>query len=151
MLMVKMLEGKAIEARNLGEVPNEELPKWVGRWDWNSMAEVERIAHELNEAANKVIYLNGARKPFYMAADAGPGVSPRYDVFSPPRMGDDVSYSFNGDSYPDGHVVSVSPNYRVIVTSTGNRYYRVKQSAGWRRNGTWWLVAGHISERNPHI
>lgn len=85
-----------------------------------------------------------------IVADQGAHVWPRFRVISPPAVGDAVSYAFNGDYTPDGTVVSVSKSLRVVKTSTGNVYYRRRKSAAWiRKGGTWGLVAGHVSRRNP--
>lgn len=87
----------------------------------------------------------------YIATDAGPNCFPRYDVQRVPAVGDEVSYAFNGDSYPDGTVVRVSKTFKIVVTSTGHYYHRVKLTGGWRRSKTWWLQQGHHREQNPHL
>lgn len=84
-----------------------------------------------------------------VVADQGPNVWPRFQIITPPAVGDEVSYGFNGDYYPDGVVVSVSKSLKVVKTSTGNAYYRRRESSAWLRNKTWGLVAGHVSRRNP--
>jgi hypothetical protein len=64
-------------------------------------------------------------------------------------MGDEVSYAFNGDYTPCGVVVKITKGFR-ITTSTGRVFNRSKKSAGWMMvGGTYRLVGGHISERNP--
>lgn len=78
-----------------------------------------------------------------------PNCSPRYAVVEVPAVGDEVSYGFNGDYYPDGKVIRVSRTF-VVTTSTGNRYYRRGLTGTWKQSGgTWSLVRGHINERNP--
>jgi hypothetical protein len=68
-----------------------------------------------------------------------------------PKVGDPVSYGFNGDYYPDGHITAITKKFQ-ITTSTGNKYRRVKSTSGWKRTGgTWSLVKGHIYEQNPHF
>ena len=89
--------------------------------------------------------------PGRIIADAGPHRSPRFSIVTPPAVGDKVSYAFNGDSYPDGEVVRVSKSLRVVTTSTGSKFYRRRESGAWVQNGTWSLVRGHVSERNPHF
>ena len=85
----------------------------------------------------------------WVGTDAGPHCYPRFNAQRAPNVGDDVSYAFNGDSYPCGQVVRVSKSLKVITTSNGDRYFRVKLSGGWRRNRTWWLTEGHVSKYNP--
>ena len=89
----------------------------------------------------------------YLAADNGPKVSPRYDVIEAYKVGDLVSYSFNGDSYPDGEITRVGTGPRMaITTSTGSRYHRAGLTGRWRKEGgTRSLCHGHIDERNPHL
>lgn len=87
-----------------------------------------------------------------LGVDDGPNISPRYKVITQPQVGDQVSYAFNGDYYPDGEIASISTSLRVITTSTGKRYYRRGQSNHWiQTGGTWSLIHGHHDERNPHI
>ena len=95
--------------------------------------------------------LTGAEGVPYIPVDKGPYTSPQYSVTILPRIGDKVSYAFNGDSYPDGYVVKVSKTHKVITTSTGNRYYRLRQTSSWKMHKTWTLVNGHYDKRNPHI
>jgi hypothetical protein len=97
-----------------------------------------------------------------LATEAGPdwipteteGWSPRFGVTQPPKVGDKVSYAFNGDYYPDGEVVSVGTGPRMTVTtSSGRRYNRFRKTGTWRSSGggTWSLVQGHHDQRNPHF
>ena len=121
--------------------PGIEYDSVKGAWDFKSFAEVEALAAELTSLTGKT----------YLPSDAGPSVSPRYDVFQPPAVGDKVSYAFNGDYYPDGEIVRVTPSLRVI-TSTGSKYNRRKLTAGWVKvGGTWSLVQGHIDRRNQEF
>jgi hypothetical protein len=85
----------------------------------------------------------------YIATDAGPHVSPRYDVIKLPQIGDKVSQSFNGDSYPAGTIKSISKSLSLIITTTGLKFYRVRETGSWRNNQTWSLRSGHHDERNP--
>lgn len=105
------------------------------RWDWKTF-----------EAAQEVATVLGAD---YIATDSGPNVSPRYDVVRIPQVGDEVSGAFNGDSYPEGKIVSVSKSLRVITTDTGKKFYRIRQTSAWRADRTWSLTRGHISTQNP--
>ena len=89
--------------------------------------------------------------PGRIVADAGPHYWPRFSIVTPPAVGDEVSYAFNGDSYPDGEVVKVSKSLKVVTTSTGAKFYRRRESGAWIKNRTWSLIPGHVSERNPHF
>lgn len=115
---------------------------WTSRNDWDTMEHAENMAAFANEAA-------GSEK--YMATDAGQYCSPRYDVIAKPAVGDDVSYAFNGDYYPDGQIKSISKTMKVITTTTGDRFYRVRETGCWKMNGTWSMVGGHIERQNPHF
>jgi hypothetical protein len=145
MLYIEIKNGKAVKSQT--EYPGSEAMRarrFENRNDWKSFKRAEQVAAELNE-------IHG--KPIYLATDSGPHVSPRYDVIVIPQVGDEVSYSFNGDTYPDGKITFVSDaskNFRIIKTDTGSVYYRRKLAGGWLKvGGTWSLVRGHINERNP--
>ena len=141
-MYVKMIDGKAAEI-----VPNEIAVKDFrdhsiqSRWDWMTFEQVERIAAELTEVTGTL----------YLPTDSGEWVSPRYDIVEAPKVGDKVSYSFNGDTYPDGEIVKITANNRFIWTSTGKKYLRRKLSGSWVNGRTWTLVNGHRHELNPHF
>jgi hypothetical protein len=87
------------------------------------------------------------------------------------KVGDAVSYGFNGDWYPDGEVARITKNF--LITTTGNKYhiysfiYRklIKDSNGRTvdsedvmkdgfksvNGGTWKLAKGVIREWNPEF
>lgn len=112
------------------------------RNDWRSLAEVQTIAQQLQDHTGEL----------YEGTDAGAHVSPRYDVIAMPNVGDAVSYYFNGDSTPCGHIVAVSASRRVITTRDGEsvkRFYRRRMSGAWVNAGTWSLQSGHVHSRNP--
>lgn len=113
--------------------------QWKSRHDWNSFEQVKQIA--------RLLSLN--TRTTYLAVDEGPNVSPRFDIIEPPKVGDKVSYGFNGDYYPDGEIIKITKTWQ-ITTSTGNRYLRYRNTSTWlRTGGTWALVPGHRNERNP--
>jgi len=119
---------------------------YLCRHDFETLEDAQAVAEELNGFPK----LNIA--PFsdkYIATDAGRSCSPRYDVISRPQVGDEVSYAFNGDYYPDGTITKISPTLKKITTDTGSTFYRVRQTGSWKKNGTWSLVHGHIDKRNP--
>lgn len=114
---------------------------WLSRWDFKTLSYADRIAEAATKHSGKL----------YIAIDSGPCVSPRFDVVEAPAVGDPVSYAFNGDSYPDGHITHVTPGtLRVVKTDTGSVYYRRRNSGNWRKKGgTWSMIEGHHNERNP--
>lgn len=149
MLYFKMINDKC---EGISRISPADFTNWTCRAfvQMNTFEKCEAIAkaateyHEAFESADT-----------YIAIDAGPNVSPRYDVIRCPKVGDKVSYSFNGDTYPDGEIKSISKSLRVIKTTPsegrfyGNIYYRRGLSGSWIKDRTWTLVQGHIDERNP--
>lgn len=89
----------------------------------------------------------------YMATDAGDHVHPRYDVVAKPCIGDDVSRHFNGDFYPAGQIVKISDkDSRRVHTSDGTVFCRRGLSGRWiAMGGTWGMVHGHHTDKNPHF
>lgn len=122
--------------------------------EYNSAKNAERL--DSWEQACEVAIL--ASKQFgetYLACDNGAGTSHRYGIVRAPKVGDEVSYGFNGDYYPCGKVVRVTPGYRVY-TQDGEQpermFNRKGKRAGWvMKGGTWSLVRGHHNEKNPHF
>lgn len=112
---------------------------WSTRNDWKTFDEVLKLSK----------YLTAMTGDPYLPVDNSASVSPRYDVVKAPKVGDKVSYGFNGDYTPDGEVVKISKTYQV-TTSTGRVYRRRGNSGSWLQSGgTWGLTQGHIFERNP--
>ncbi len=125
----------------LKEFPGIKYNRVEDSWDWKTMEQVEKIAAEISAITGTV----------YIAADSGSGVSPRFDIIKPPKIGDEVSYGFNGDYYPCGTIARITRG-GMVVTTTGKKFNRRKQSAAWVMvGGTWSLAQGHISEQNPHF
>ena len=119
----------------------ENLQGWVCRSDWSTF----EAAYEVAEAAS---IFEGVE---YIAIDRGAYTSPRFDVIRAPQVLDPVSYSFNGDSYPCGYIKTISKSLKKITTTTGETFYRRKQTGAWLMNRQWSMIAGHIEERNPHF
>lgn len=128
------------------------------RNDWKTYEQAAEVAAALG--------------PKYQATDAGPYVSPRYDVIDLPQVGQEVSYTFNGDYYPCGKIVSISkgPAFRRIVAeedlgwnhNLGRRvtkrhvFHRRcrdgKPTGGaWIMDGTWSMIQGHHNKTNPEF
>lgn len=75
----------------------------------------------------------------------------KFGIVEVPKVGDEVSYAFNGDYYPCGVIERITDKLTVI-TSTGDRFRRVKNTAGWKKEGgTWWLVNGHVDRRSEEF
>lgn len=140
-------------------IQKEGARNYLCRWDFKGGFDVAaRIAALANRWAEKQPDGKvGAQ--VYLPTDAGSHQSPRYDVIRVPQVGAPCSYSFNGDTYPDGHVTYVTPGTcRIIRTSgdenhpDGHTYYRRKLSGAWiQKGGTWSLVQGHRYEQNPEL
>ena len=120
--------------------------EWRSRWDWHKMPDAMAYCEKLAAGATAVT------GRLYIASDLGPCVSPRFDVVEAPRVGDAISRSFNGDSYPDGHIVAVSDSLRVITSSSGRKYYKQGARASWKlAKSCFYMIAGHVSEYNREL
>lgn len=108
------------------------------RWDWKTLERVTEVCNMLDQE-------------LYMVEDYGRDCFPRFDIVRKPRVGDKVSYCFNGDSRPDGEIKSISKTMKLITTTTGSKYYRRGQSATWKRHGTWSLSFGHHHTTNKEF
>ena len=112
---------------------------WMNRNDIKSFAYASTLAALLTEKLGKL----------YLPADAGPHTYPQYDVFEAPNVGDEVSRSFYGDTYPCGTITKITPTFQ-ITTSDGTKFRRYKETSGFRQAGRgFWLVAGNHYEQNP--
>lgn len=140
MIYIKVVNGLPVEWAGALSPEQHRDPAWQNRWDWKDYETVERLA----------LYMTAATGKTYLPADRTESTSPRYDVILAPKVGDLVSYGFNGDYYPCGKITRITKGWRVY-TDSGKTFNRVKNSGGWRMvGGTWGMVAGHIDERNPH-
>ena len=120
-------------------VANEYAPGLECRVDWKTFDQVTKIAADLTRVT----------KELYIPIDNGDHHYPRYDIIKAPKVGDEVSYAFNGDYYPCGKIVNISKTMFKITTDTGDKFYRRKNSGSWIKDGTWSLVQGHIYRQNP--
>lgn len=111
------------------------------RHDWSVL--------ELAESAAKRLNAHYGYKRF-IATDSGESCSPRYDVIELPKLGDEVSKSFNGDYYPCGTVTSISPTFKKITTSSGETFYRRKDTGAWL-SGPFALIKGVESRLSPEF
>ncbi len=90
------------------------------RWDWSTLERATEVCNMLDQE-------------LYMVTDSGAGCSPRFDIIKKPRVGDEVSYAFNGDSRPDGEIAKISKTMKMITTTTGSKYYRKQLTGRWVR------------------
>lgn len=111
---------------------------WCNRNDFDSMAVAQSVAASLSENLGVA----------FIATDAGPHCHPQFDVIEAPVVGAEVSYAFNGDSYPCGKIAKISDSLRRVETDSGKVFYRRKESGSWLHQG-WSMVAGHVSKWNP--
>jgi hypothetical protein len=113
-------------------------------WDYKSFEEVRVLAEKLS-AFTGDNYL-----PY-----EDTGTSPTFGVFVPPQLGDEVSYGFNGDTYPCGKITRITPSLRLTAVDENGRvmkFNRRKNTPYWCTvGGTWHLVKGHVSTQNPHF
>jgi hypothetical protein len=120
--------------------------KWGGRENgWLSV----RDAESYGEACTWARYMTAMSGKTYLGYDQGSHHTPRFGVFETPKVGDPVSYSFNGDTYPCGVITKITPQWH-ITTSEGKKFRRPGTKAGFRmEGGTWSMVSGHIYEQIP--
>lgn len=105
--------------------------------DFKSFDQTKQIAEEVSALTGKQ----------WLACERD-GCSPRFTIIQAPQIGDKVSSGFNGDYYPEGEIIKITPTFRV-TTSTGKQFNRSKNSCGWiAKGGTFFMVAGHVSRQN---
>lgn len=109
-------------------------------WDIQDAEHAEELAQLKTELTGEL----------HIAVDMGRGCHPKHRVTRVPAVGDEVSYSFNGDSYPAGKVAKISKTLKVVTLEDGSKYYRFRQTGSWKR-GCWTLIEGYHNERNPHF
>jgi hypothetical protein len=108
------------------------------RWDWTSLQEVQGIAKRLTAITGRD----------YLGVDSGPDISPRYDIIELPKIGDAVSYGFNGDYYECGIITRITKKF-MVSTSAGKKFNRRKESGQWIMiGGTWSMVKGTVNRTN---
>lgn len=145
MLYIRIEHGVAVDVST--KLP-EDLTAWANNQNgWLSRDHITSyemavdISRQLTECLGRT----------FLPIDATDAAWPRYGIIEAPKIGDKVSRSFNGDSYPCGEIIKITPTWQ-ITTSTGQKFRRIKNSGGWREAGrSFWMVAGHIDERNPHF
>ena len=123
----------------LTAVSAEYVANAVNRNDMQNMAHADEIAADATALTGRL----------HIPVDKGNSTFPRYDVIEAPVVGALVSRAFNGDSYPAGKVIKVSKSLRRVQTDDGTVFFRVRKTASWRANGTWFMSPGHTDKRNP--
>lgn len=107
--------------------------------DYNSFADAAYFARLITELTNKT----------YIAVDNGEYRFNRYEIIRMYQVGEEVSYTFNGDTYPDDIILEISKDLSTIKTAN-NVYKRVKETRGWKqKKSPFWLFSGHLFEQNP--
>ena len=114
---------------------------------WMSVRDLASVG----DACTMAAYLTAMTGATWLPVDEGRHCSPQFRVTEAPKMGDTVSKSFNGDSYPCGEITRITKTWQ-ITTDQGVKFRRHKETGGWRQEGgTWWMIAGEHDERNPHF
>lgn len=114
---------------------------WISSRDCSSKEHANSLAS----------YLTAMTGETYLGADEGSGTYPRYRVVKAPKIGDLVSRTFNGDTYPCGEIIKITPTW-IVTTSEGTKFRRYKDTGGWREAGRgFWMIGGHVYEQNPHF
>jgi len=146
---VEELESKGLtpnDARVLADIekrksdPNAEDDPMENRFE--NMGDAELHAANLEKATGKKhhAYLSNYAFAPYITAQL-------------PDIGDAVSMSFNGDTYPCGTIEKISRTYARITTSEGKMFTRVSANC-WKmggKRGAFSLVQGTIHQLNPEF
>jgi hypothetical protein len=105
----------------------------------------------LEDAARVAASLSRATGVTYLPTDT-PNCSPRFDVIEAPKVGDFVSHGFNGDAYPVGTIIAITPTWQCVIQredgSTVRAYRRNATSGSWRLDG-FSMIRGRHDYRNP--
>lgn len=110
----------------------------INFWDVKSFDQAQAIAADESARTGRTV----------LAVDRGPNVWPRYNIVTPPQVGEDVSEGFNGDYYPVGKVEKIGKDYKRIKAG-GRWFYRRKLTARWCQGGSpFCLVQGTRHEWN---
>ena len=131
--------GVAASLEEAKTATSNSINTFESRNDWTSKEQVDALAQQLTVATGKL----------FLGLDNGRHISPRYDIYKGPAVGDVVSMGFNGDYYPCGKITTISKTMKRIVTDKGEVFYRKGNSGRWVNNGTFVMVPGEHNERNP--
>lgn len=128
------------DAEQMESQPKTEVDPMENRFE--NMGDAELHAANLEKATGKKhhAYLSSYAFAPYVTAQL-------------PDIGDAVSMSFNGDTYPCGTIEKISPTYARITTSEGKMFTRVSANC-WKlggKHGAFSLVQGTIHQLNPEF
>jgi hypothetical protein len=111
----------------------------ISAWEMTTFEKASKVAQDATNFSGHL----------YIAVENN--YSPRYAVVKAPCIGDQVSRSFNGDSYPAGIITRVSASLKRVETDTGVVFWRKKKSSLWVNNKCWNMSQGHRNTINPHF
>ena len=117
-------------------------------------AELIKAAKEKAGGTYQIIEKRERRELIAFNNDQGTYSEPKptYIVYKMPEVGAQISYGFNGDSYPCGEITKISKTFKKITSSTGETFYRRACGTAWALpGGTWSMTKGHHDCRNPHF
>mgnify|MGYP001598572728 FL=1 len=93
--------------------------------DWRTLADAQLVAAKASTATGRP----------WLGVDQGTRAEHRYDVIPQPRVGDAVGRRIDaagrGVTVDEGTITSVNGTLRVITTSTGKKFYRLRESGFW--------------------
>lgn len=106
----------------------------------------------MTEAQDRAELLTNQTGEHHVAYESNYSIN-RFIAQRLPQVGDDASMGFNGDYYPCGKIVRISPTYNRITTSNGVAFTRVGPCSWVRggKRGTFSLIQGVINRRNPEF
>lgn len=87
--------------------------------------------------------LSSTLKRPYIAVQTAYGHRRKFDIIAAPQVGDKVSYTFNGECYPCGEIVRISPTLKKIITNHDKVFYRRGNTGQWMMHNTWSMIPGH--------
>lgn len=148
MFYIRFKNGLPVEVANTLRKGEVQWARTIKDTGWRSSKEFATYADAKKIAA----YLTFLTGDTYIGADNESGsAEAEFKVIKAPSVGDEVSKSFNGDSYPCGVITKITPSW-IITTSTGAKFRRYGESGAWREQGRgFWMIYGHVDERNPHF
>lgn len=143
----------AAESREAALAKAEAAGAKYSRWICRGTGDIPNWPAACELAALLGVTPGEGQETTWLEVDSGPNVSPRYDVMIAPKVGDVVSYGFNGDYYPAGSITKVSDSKRrVEATGEDGRvrvFWRLRNTAVWKFDSTWSMCGGRHDERNP--
>lgn len=149
MLYFKLQQSEVVEVRDSypgrdvqwADMDSPQRNGWIARSDLRNALDAEAVAVQASKLTGKK----------FMTCDSGEGVYPRFDIIESPKIGDRVSRAFNGDAYPCGTIIAITPGLR-ITTDQGHKFNRQQKSGAWKEIGSpFYMIHGDHYEQNPHF